>query len=113
MTMEIREVPSATYRADIFIGGSAEHAREVCKEFCLSGLCVSVELCDFVYTGGCESGGKVGLINYARFPSSPDAIFAKAVGLAKFLIVKLHQSSASVVADDRTLWLTRRPEDSK
>jgi hypothetical protein len=74
----------------------------------MSGLCVSVTEADFVFTGGLESGVRVGLINYPRFPKEPSEIFDTAVELSRFLIERLHQQSCSVVAPDQTMWLSRR-----
>lgn len=97
-----------TYTAQIYIPGPAPDAERICREFCLRGLCVTVEPVEFVYTGGQESGVRVGLINYPRFPSDPETIFAVAEELAFVLIDKLHQHSASIVASDRTAWLSSR-----
>lgn len=108
MNNEIIRKQVLTYAVDIFVAGAPEVAREVCQEFCLRGLCVSVSPCDFVYTGGRETGVRVGLINYPRFPSAPEAILATALDLAELLMVKMHQGSASVVASDKTVWLSRR-----
>ena len=63
--------------ADIYIAGCATIARHYCMEFCLEGLCVNIQNCDFSYTGGYETGIKVGLINYARFACSQDEITKK------------------------------------
>lgn len=97
-----------TYTAQIYIAGPAQEAGKICREFCLRGLCVTIEPVEFVYTGGQESGVRVGFINYPRFPSEPETIFAVAEELALVLIDKLHQHSASIVASDRTVWLSRR-----
>jgi len=107
--MNRTEVP--TYRADILVAGNRADAERLCRQHCMEvGLCVTVEAAEFIYTGGQESGVRVGLINYARFPADPPDIFAKAEALAVKLIDGLCQHSASVVADDRTVWLSRRPE---
>lgn len=108
---EIRHISSDTFTADIYIAGSLNAAREACREFCLRGLCVSITPSDFVFTGGMESGVRVGLINYPRFPKSPDEIWSTAVQLAEFLILRLHQGSATVIAPDTTCWLSRREFD--
>lgn len=110
MQTDIAVLQEATFRADIFIGGSRSAATEACREFCLRGLCVSIAAADFVFTGGLESGVRVGLINYPRFPSSRDKLMQIARELAEFLIVRLHQSSCVVVSDDLTLWFSRRDE---
>lgn len=97
-----------TYRAEIFIAGDYPAAIAACREFVMEGACVSVTPCDFVYTGGMESGVRVLLINYPRFPEEAEKLRAKAERLARFLIERLFQSSASVVCDDWTIWLSRR-----
>jgi hypothetical protein len=86
-------------------------ARHLCRAFCMAGLCVTVTPTEFIYTGGAESGVAVGLINYPRFPAEPAEIFAKAEALALHLIDGLHQHSASIVASDKTAWLSRRLDD--
>lgn len=97
-----------TYTATIYIAGDIDEARRVCREACMAGLCVTVTPTEFIYTGGAEAGVAVGLINYPRFPAEPAGIFAKAEALALKLIDGLCQHSASIVATDRTVWLTRR-----
>ena len=99
-----------TYTAVIYVAGDLGVAKAVCREFCMVGLCVTVESADFIYTGGSETGVRVGLINYPRSPVEPETLFATAEALALKLIEGLYQNSASVVAPDRTLWLSRRPE---
>jgi len=110
MLAQIRHVEATTFRAEIFIAGDYQDALRACREFVMVGACVSVSPCDFVYTGGAESGVRVLLINYPRFPKPSDDIMKQAVELAEFLIERLFQSSASVVSDSGTLWLTRREE---
>jgi len=97
-----------TYQIDIFIAGSRAAAIEACREFCLEGLCVSIAEADYVYTGGMESGVRVGLINYPRFPTDEATLGDTADRLARFLIDRLHQSSCTVVGPDVTKFLSRR-----
>lgn len=101
-------IETPTYTAAIYVAGSQADAERICREYVLIGLCVTVEPVEFIYTGGQERGVRVGLINYPRFPAEPKAIFAKAEGLALRLIDGLFQHSASIVATDRTVWLSRR-----
>jgi len=108
MKTEITETFAASYSVDIFIGGDVDAARQACREFCLRGLCVSLSPADFIFTGGMESGVRVGLINYPRFPAEPRNILNTAQALARFLIERLHQQSCTVVAADHTIWLSRR-----
>lgn len=103
--------PSAAW--SIYVAGDIQAARAVCRAFCMRGLCVTVEPTEFIYTGGAETGVRVGLINYPRFPATSAAIEAIAITLAEALIEGLCQHSASVVGPTTTTWLTRRPEDAQ
>lgn len=104
----ITETSSSTYSVDIHIAGDRSTAVAACREFCMEGLCVSVSDADYVFTGGMESGVRIGLINYPRFPKPGDEILDTAKRLAHFLIERLHQQSCTVVAPDQTIWLSRR-----
>jgi hypothetical protein len=76
-----------TERVDIVIGGDVAAARAALREYCMKGLCVSLAPVEFIFTGGMESGVRVGLINYPRFPKPQGAIYVEAVALGEFLIV--------------------------
>lgn len=96
---------ATTYTATIFIGGDHSQAKNTCQRYCYDrGLCVTVEPVEYVYTGGCEAGVRVGLINYPRFPAEPADLFARALDLARVLRVELGQHSFSIVATDKTLF---------
>lgn len=98
-----------TYTAAIYIAGDLTAARAICRQHCMdAGLCVTVEPVEFIYTGGSETGVRVGLINYPRFPAEPEGIFAKAEALAVLLKDALCQHSLSIVAPDKTVWLSWR-----
>jgi hypothetical protein len=101
-----------TYNVAVYVAGPHAEAERICREYVLTGLCVTVEPVEFIYTGGQERGVRVGLINYPRFPAEPAEIFAKAEDLAMRLIEGMHQHSASIVATDKTVWLSRRPDSS-
>ncbi|GAA4108518.1 hypothetical protein ACFFTN_01135 [Aminobacter aganoensis] len=102
--------PAPTVRFDIFIAGDLAHAKQVCREHCLAvGLCVTVEPVAYIYTGGEEAGVRVGLINYPRFPASPDELRDKARALAGLLMERLCQHSYSIVGPETTEWYSRRP----
>lgn len=100
----------STYTVTIYIAGELTDARRICRNVCMRGLCVTVEPLDFVYTGGAEAGVRIGLINYPRFPAEPEELFVKAEALAITLMEGLYQHSVSIVATDKTVWLSRRPE---
>lgn len=104
---------AATVRVDIFMAGDIEQAKQVCREYCFEvGLCVTIEPVTYIYTGGEETGVRVGLINYPRFPCTADEILAKARALADLLMHRLCQHSYSIVGPDQTEWFSRRPDDS-
>jgi hypothetical protein len=100
-----------TIRFDIFIAGDLDQAKQVCREYCFNvGLCVTVEPVEFIYTGGQETGMRVGLINYPRFPTTEEALHEHASELATFLMRRLCQHSYSIVGPRETEWFSRRPE---
>lgn len=99
-----------TVRVDIFIAGDIEQAKQVCREWCMEvGACVTVEPVSYIYTGGEESGVRIGFINYPRFPSSSVSIIGRASLLAELLMVRLCQHSYSIVGPNSTTWASRRP----
>jgi hypothetical protein len=102
---------SAAIRFDIFMAGDIAQAKQVCREYCFAvGLCVTVEPCDFIYTGGEEVGFRVGLINYPRFPTDEASLHQRASELADLLMKRLCQHSYSIVGPRETEWFSRRPE---
>ena len=107
--MTIRRVP--TFTADIYMAGDLDTARAALRQYCLDvGLCVTLTATDFVYTGGMETGIRVGLINYPRFPRTPAEIRARAADLANHLRTALCQHSFSIVMPDETVWDSLRNE---
>lgn len=99
-----------TIQITIVMAGDIEQAKQVCREYCFEvGLCVTIDPTTYIYTGGEEQGFRVGLINYPRFPSSPDEILEKAKALADRLMHRLCQHSYSIITPTETLWFSRRP----
>jgi hypothetical protein len=64
----------------------------------------------FIYTGGAEDGVCVRLINYPRFPKTPEEIVQTASELAEFLRSVLCQWSYSIETPTTTFWQTHRVE---
>ena len=96
---------------EIFVAGQRADVDRVCSDYVFkAGLCVSVESVSFLYTGGREEGAVVRLVNYPRFPSTPEALMARARDLADLLVVGCHQHSVLIVSPDGSEWLTRREE---
>lgn len=98
-----------TYTATIEIAGDFAHIRQLCRAYCYEkGECVSLVAAEYPYKGGLESGAKVGLINYPRFPREPAEIWDRAVELGTILRDALCQHSFTIVATDKTEFFSRR-----
>lgn len=110
--MEAKVKTEPSIRIDIFIAGDLQQAKQVCREWCLEvGACVTVEPLDYIYTGGEEAGVRIGFINYPRFPTDHDALFEKASSLGYRLMENLCQLSFSIVTPQKTVWVSRRPNE--
>jgi len=108
----MRRVFVRSYQASVFIAGDLEAAKVACRKFCDEvGECVTVTPTTYIYTGGQEDGVIVGFINYGRFPRPRRKILARAYALADWLILALGQTSASVVATDRTSFFSTKGKD--
>lgn len=116
ITEDVSDVEEVdTFWADIYVGlkdtrsgeiYSHEKAKQLCQAFCDGiGLCVSVMSCEFIYSGGREPGLRIGLINYTRFPDTPDSITSKAVSLAKRMAMALNQYRVTVETPERSLMI--------
>lgn len=100
-----------SYQATVFIAGDFELAKAACRKFCDEmGECVTVDPTHYAYTNGSAEGVRVGFINYGRFPRTRRAIFERAEVLARWLLAALDQDSVSIVATDRTVWLSSRSQ---
>lgn len=98
-----------TFWARIYMAGDIATAMQVCREECWrEGLCVTVRPCEYIYTGGQESGFEVGLINYPRFPATPKDLMHRATLLAHRLVERCCQDSYLIMTPDETIWESRR-----
>lgn len=87
---------------------SVRIAREICQDYCNAvGLCVTLTETEFIYTDGNEHGCLVGLINYPRFPSTPEKILEHALAIAKLLLDAYKQYKVSVICSDKTYMIER------
>ena len=93
---------------DIYIGGNLADAQRACREFCKVGLCVTIEPVEFIYTGGQESGVRVGLKSYPRFPKENSQLWHEADALARQLIETLCQTSAMICGPNEHVWITEK-----
>jgi len=106
---------ASTYWANIYCGllpgyvghsFSVESAYQICQDYCNNvKLGLTVTKTKFIYVGGSEDGIVVGLINYPRFPSTPEQIRIKAIDLANLLKSALMQERVSVVFPDETIMI--------
>ena len=96
----------------IYIAGDYNRACDVCREFCFNqGLCVNISQNEYIYTGGSESGVRVELINYPRFPSTEEELFLIAKNLAFDLMFALYQTSATIQTNKITTRISRREQN--
>lgn len=108
--MRTHDVP--TFWARIFIAGHLADIKDTCQKYCDEvGLCVTVERANYIYTGGAERGAIVGLINYPRFPSSPEAIHEHAEALGLRIMQECGQQSFSIMTPTFTRWYNNRGEE--
>lgn len=111
-TYELSDWRSETldsYRATVYVAGDPQVCAKVCREFCLRvGACVTLKPCDYIYTGGAESGVEVGFIQYPPFPASTNTILERALALGQLLAEANSQWSYTVVGTDETVFRSRR-----
>ena len=98
--------PTLAYR--IWIAGDYADAVRAVREWCSEhGDCYAVLPCDYVFSGGMESGVCVSRINYGRFPEEPADLQARVEGLADHLANRLFQKSYSIEAPEQTTYIKR------
>lgn len=99
-----------TFTATIYLSGSIETIKQVCRKYCLKGLCITIKPTLFIYTGGEEFGVEIGLLNYPRFEDSEDGILQKAIELATQCRDEAMQHSWLIVTAEKTIWNTSREQ---
>lgn len=104
------EKESKTITATIYLSGSIETIKQVCRKYCLKGLCVTIKPTLFIYTGGEEFGVEIGLLNYPRFEDTEDNILQNAIELASQCRDEAMQHSYLIVTAERTIWNTTRTQ---
>lgn len=106
----IKHAPS--FPVTIYIGGRYSKAIQVLEKYCNKvGYCVTLKSTLYVYKDGREHGIEVGLINYPRFPATPEQIIDKAIEIAEKLRKELKQESFSIQTPRDTIWYSYRKED--
>lgn len=104
----MNEISEKTYWIRIYLSGRRDVIEQGCREFCEEGLCVTVESCKFIYTGGEEDWVVVGMVDYSKFPMTPERLNGIAKRLAKHLLEKSLQHSVLIVNCEKSLHLQRR-----
>lgn len=105
-----------TFLVKLYLSGPIEIAKQILREECLrEGLCVTIEPTTFIYTGGEEVGYVVGMIQYPRFPSTPDKLIERGRAIMDKLMRGTFQHSALLMTPISTEWITTRQqyEDAK
>jgi hypothetical protein len=99
-----------THTIRLYLSGPIETAKQIIREYAKSNpICVTIDLTTFIYVGGEEVGYVVGLLNYPRFPTTPEKLLDQAIDLAMLLRDRTFQSSALIVTKHQTYWISDRP----
>lgn len=107
----VSDQTAPTFWVRIYMSGPIEAAKQALRAECLrEGLCVTIDPTLFIYTGGEEAGFVVGLVNYPRFPSTPEVITRRAEQLIDALLSATHQHSAMLMTPEATRWVSLRHE---
>lgn len=105
----------STFTATIYVGfkehdtailHTLDEARAICQAYCNEfPWCVTLMPTEYIYKNGEEPGCIVGLINYPRFPATPETIRGHALALGERLRQGLGQWKVSVALPDETVML--------
>ncbi len=107
----MKRAKAKTYTVRLYLSGPIEVAKQIIRADVLDeGLCVTVEPTTFIYTGGEETGYVVGLLNYPRFPTTPDQLQRRGRVLMRKLMQGTYQHSALMVTPDESEWITCRED---
>ena len=107
----MKHLTEPTYTIRLYLSGPIEVAKQMLREHVMVyPQCVTIEPTTFIYTGGEEQGYVVGLLNYPRFPSTPEELNVYAMNLAHRLLDRTFQHSAMVVTPNETVWITKRKD---
>jgi len=96
----------------VHIAGDYDTARQVVREFVTRGACVSLTQVDYIYTMGEERGLCATIINYPRFPSTPDALTEITRSLGSLLCERLNQGSYTIETPIAMEFYSRRGDDA-
>lgn len=100
------EAECDTGYATLHMAGDYNHAKALARKFVMRGACVQLAPCDYVYTGGVESGFTARIMRYPRFPKTLVELTQEAKDLGNFLAEELGQVSFSVETSCQTYYFT-------
>lgn len=113
MVRVMKTETAETYVIRLYLSGPIEVAKQALRAECLAaGLCVTIDPTHFIYTGGEEAGFVVGLLNYPRFPKTPEQLTRRARDVMYLLLEATHQHSALMVTPDTSEWITKREPEA-
>jgi len=100
----------ATHQITLWMAGDLATVHRVLREFCYAeGACFTVTPSKFIYTSGEEDGFAIGLVNYPRFPSTPEVLWGRAEALARSLLPACNQRTCLLVGATETKWIVVEP----
>jgi len=105
--MNNKVLKNKTYWVKIYMAGDFAVAKETCRKFVESGLCVNINRLDYIYTFGEQSGFVVELIQYPKFPDTEHSILNKATSLMEILLEKCHQKSCTIMTQEDSYYVER------
>ena len=109
-----------SYWVRIYISGPIDMIKQVCREYVLCGLCVTITPTTYIFSHGEEEGAMIELIRYPKYPDSPgdeSDCWDVMCELAEFICDNIHQGSYTVMDPDQAITFDRRkifalpPED--
>ncbi|AGC34724.1 hypothetical protein ACQ29_gp044 [Escherichia phage PBECO4] len=90
---------------NIHIAGDIQTAREYTRKFAFKlGFCVQLIPCEYIYTGGLESGMCARIIQYPRFPKEEVYLNRDVLNYAKGLAEELCQKSFTIERNNDTIY---------
>lgn len=97
-----------TIWARIYIAGPKHKAEDICRKWVEQGACINIYETNYIYKYGEQTGVVVELINYPRFPKTPDQLLEQATELGFLLLEGMSQGSFTVQTDKETTYYDRR-----
>lgn len=95
-----------TWYATLHIAGNIDVAKAFIQKRILNdGACFQIAPCDYVYSGGAETGMTIRCIHYPRFvENGPEKLLERLMKLANDLAIELGQKSYTIETSDRTTY---------